>query len=240
MSLQYYRFFPGDYARDTRHLSMMQHGAYRQLIDEYMVHGPLPNDLQRLYRICSAFSAEERAAVEFILSEFFLLCGPHWVQRRCDRERAWQEGRSEAAKEAINKRWLYGRNTDVQPTKYRGNTNQNQNQNQNQIPDPKPKPEIPTLPTWLGLEAWTGYLNHRRDKRAKMSAHAQKLALQKLAELRDKGHDPQKVIEQSIANGWTGLFPISNDRASKPRAADTLREWVNSHEREDLPYAKRG
>jgi len=89
MSLAYYRFFPGDYARDTRHLSMMQHGAYRQLIDEYMVHGPLPNELQRLYRICSAFSAEERCAVEYVLGEFFVLEQTLWRHPRCDREVTW-------------------------------------------------------------------------------------------------------------------------------------------------------
>jgi uncharacterized protein YdaU (DUF1376 family) len=110
---------------------MMQHGAYRLLIDEYMVHGPLPNDLQRLYRICAAFSAEERASVEFILAEFFQIKGPAWLHKRCDSERSWQESKSEAARDSIMKRWLYERNTNVEQTNYQRNTNQNQNQNQN-------------------------------------------------------------------------------------------------------------
>lgn len=130
MSLQYYRFFPGDYARDTRHLSMMQNGAYRLLIDEYMVHGPLPNDLQRLYRTCSAFSVEERAAVEYVLTEFFALDGPYWYHKRCEKEREWQASKSESAREAIAVRWKNERDTNVLPTKYERNTNQNQNQNQ--------------------------------------------------------------------------------------------------------------
>lgn len=33
----WYKFFPNRYRRDTRHLSMEQHGIYRALIDEYMV-----------------------------------------------------------------------------------------------------------------------------------------------------------------------------------------------------------
>lgn len=141
MSLQYYRFFPGDYARDTRHLSMMQHGAYRQLIDEHMVHGPLPNDLQRLYRVCSAFSAEERAAVEYVLTEFFRLDGPAWHQSRCEKEMDWQRSKSESAQESARLSWESRRNADAKRTHKRTqskrNANQNQNQNQNHIPEPK-------------------------------------------------------------------------------------------------------
>ena len=140
VSLQYYRFFPGDYARDTRHLSMMQQGAYRLLIDEYMVHGPLPNDLQRLYRICSAFSAEERSAIEFVLSEFFQLDGPCWRHHRCDREIEWQMERSKSAKESARLMWESKRSADDKRTHKRTQSerisaryaNQNQNQIQNQ------------------------------------------------------------------------------------------------------------
>ena len=82
---------------------MLQQGAYRLLIDEYMVHGPLHNDLQRLYRICSAFNAEERTAIEFILGEFFILDREAnlWRLKRCDRERDWQEAKSESARHSI-------------------------------------------------------------------------------------------------------------------------------------------
>ncbi len=139
MSLQYYRFFPGDYGRDTRFLSMMQHGAYRQLIDEYMVHGPIPNDLIRTYRTCVAFSSEEQAAVKYVLEEFFLLDGPFWRHKRCDEELDWQHKKSEKAAKSINRRWeeerqkrhanairTYNeRTTNEVRTKYERNTTQN-------------------------------------------------------------------------------------------------------------------
>jgi uncharacterized protein YdaU (DUF1376 family) len=52
MSFAYMRFFTGDYYRDTRHLSMLQHGAYRQLIDHcWDQKGPLPLDPEKCYRI---------------------------------------------------------------------------------------------------------------------------------------------------------------------------------------------
>lgn len=106
MSSPYYRFFPGDYIRDTRRLSMLQHGAYRLLIDEYMVTGkPLPNDLPALYRICGAVSGEEHAAVRYVLEEFFRLAGPVWRHKRCDDEIGRQSERAASAQASASKRW---------------------------------------------------------------------------------------------------------------------------------------
>ena len=73
MSFAYMPFYTGDYYRDTRHLSMLQHGAYRQLIDHcWDQRGPLPKDLERCYRICGAVNKEEQDAVRGIISEFFI------------------------------------------------------------------------------------------------------------------------------------------------------------------------
>ncbi len=44
-------FYIGDYVRDTRRLTMAQHGAYLLLIMEYWDRGPLPNDDIELARI---------------------------------------------------------------------------------------------------------------------------------------------------------------------------------------------
>ena len=44
----------------------------------------------------------------------------------------------------------------------------------------------------------------------KMIRRAEKEAIAILANLRGKGQDPAAVIAQSIANGWTGLFPLKN------------------------------
>jgi uncharacterized protein YdaU (DUF1376 family) len=105
VSAIYYRFFPGDYLRDTRFLSLMQHGAYHLLIHEYMTNGPLPNDLLRLYRIVGAQSNEERAAVETVLTEFFLLDGPVWRHKRCDEERGDQQRFRDKQRANAQKRW---------------------------------------------------------------------------------------------------------------------------------------
>jgi uncharacterized protein YdaU (DUF1376 family) len=72
MSFAYMPFYTGDYYRDTRHLSMLQHGAYRQLLDHcWDQKGPLPLDETRCYRICGAVSKEEQDAVRSVIDEFF-------------------------------------------------------------------------------------------------------------------------------------------------------------------------
>ena len=64
------------------------------------------------------------------------------------------------------------------------------------------------LPDWLPQSEWDDFLEHRRQLKAPMSILAQKRGIRVLSDLRDKGQDILKVIEQSIVNGWKGLFPI--------------------------------
>ena len=70
--MHYYPHHIGDYARDTAHLSLTEHGAYRLLIDNYYVTQKcLPTDAESLHRICRAMSKAERAAVDFVAAQFF-------------------------------------------------------------------------------------------------------------------------------------------------------------------------
>lgn len=62
------------------------------------------------------------------------------------------------------------------------------------------------IPDWLNLESWNSFVEHRKNLKAPLTDHAKKLAISKLAELRESGNDPDHVIAQSILNGWKGLF----------------------------------
>lgn len=68
------------------------------------------------------------------------------------------------------------------------------------------------LPVWIPIAVWTAFIDHRKKLRAPMTEKAKGLAIRKLTNLRDEGHDPTAVIEQSILNGYRGLFPISASR----------------------------
>lgn len=85
--MNYYKRHIGDYAAATRHLTMLEHGAYTLLLDTYYTtEAPLPADLKAAARKAGARSKEEVAAVETVLPEFFTLTDRGWIQQRCDAE----------------------------------------------------------------------------------------------------------------------------------------------------------
>lgn len=70
--MNYWKRYPGDYSRDTGHLSLAEHGAYALLLDTYYAtEAPLPASMTALHRLCRAMTAEERAAVESVADQFF-------------------------------------------------------------------------------------------------------------------------------------------------------------------------
>lgn len=83
----YYPHYVGDYQQKTKHLSMLEHGAYRLLLDHYYAtRTPLPNDPAKLYRICGARSPAERKAVLYVSSTFFTEDETLLRNERCDSE----------------------------------------------------------------------------------------------------------------------------------------------------------
>ncbi len=85
--MNYYEHHLGDYLRDTAHLSMVEDGAYRRLLDTYYVkEQPLPLELRDVYRLVRASTKPERDAVAIVLREFFQETPEGWRHKRCDTE----------------------------------------------------------------------------------------------------------------------------------------------------------
>ncbi len=89
-----------------------------------------------------------------------------------------------------------------------------------------PRPPTIILPPWLPTDAWADWCTHRRGK--SWTQRSAELTLKQLSDLRDAGDDPRQVIEQSIAAGWRGLFPLKSGRslAAKPFLTDFQRECL--------------
>lgn len=83
--MNYYERHLGDYAKDTGHLSMLEHGAYNLLLDRYYSkeEGIPVGDA---YRVARAHSKQERAAVDKVLSEFFVQSDGVWIKNRVQEE----------------------------------------------------------------------------------------------------------------------------------------------------------
>lgn len=94
--MNYYERHLGDYAKDTAHLSMLEHGAYGLLLDRYYsTELPLPKD--QVHRVARARSRDEKQAVDDVLKEFFLLTDGVFVHSRVEREIAKKESKTKAA-----------------------------------------------------------------------------------------------------------------------------------------------
>lgn len=63
------------------------------------------------------------------------------------------------------------------------------------------------LPEWLPSEIWVSWVTYRKDiKQAIKSKQTVTQAINLLSRCHEKGHPSEKIINNSIANGWTGLF----------------------------------
>ncbi|CAJ49057.1 YdaU family protein [Bordetella avium] len=104
--MNYYPHHIGDYLKDTAHLSMIEDGAYRRLIDLYYLHEqPLPVERIKVYRLARAITPADKAAVDTILEEYFVLGDAGWTHKRCDAELAKSREKSNKARNSAAKRW---------------------------------------------------------------------------------------------------------------------------------------
>ncbi len=126
MANPWFPFYVDDYERKTSHLTLLERGAYSELIRRYyMIGGPLPANSQQVHRMCRATNEQECDAIDYCLSEFFKLEADGYHNNRCDEEiacaasiqQARQQGgasrasmltseqRSGIAKKAADARW---------------------------------------------------------------------------------------------------------------------------------------
>ena len=118
----------GDYRKDTAHLSLVEHGIYRQLLDTYYLdERPLTLDHAKLMRSHSVRSADEMQAFENVLQDFFVRTEEGYVHKRCESEIAQFKAKSDSASKSAKARWAKHRSdgsADAMRTHTEGNANQ--------------------------------------------------------------------------------------------------------------------
>jgi uncharacterized protein YdaU (DUF1376 family) len=151
MADPYYRFFPGDYLRDTSGLSLMEHGAYNLLLHHYYsVEGCVKDEKPRLFRLCGAVLPEEQAAVIHVVDTYFPIVNGKLTNKRADEEIL---GRHAFLEEQSRKGRLGGRprnNPDesrglstVKPDESRGKAGEKPKPKPDEsLPSPSPSPDL--------------------------------------------------------------------------------------------------
>lgn len=233
--MKHYPHHIGDFDRATRHLTRIERSIYRDLLDLYYdTEQSLTLDRETLCRRILARTNEESTAVEQVLKEFFTETPTGWYHVRCEAEieayrsntsqKAMAGKASAEAKRLKKLQALNGNSTAVEhPLKSvatNGNgtlTNQSTiNQSTNQPITKKekkgasaevffPKGLEIVFPEGLDQTAWTRWVDYRKQSGKALRPVSWQSAIDALVK---HGPNQMAVVEQSIANGWQGLFAL--------------------------------
>lgn len=196
--MNFYKRYIGDYARDTAHLSLMEHGAYQVLLDTYYAtSGQLPVESEELYRIARAMNTAERKAVDKVASQFFTINGDGTRHnKRADEEitsyttQAETNRRIAVEREAKRKQHEDSTNRDTD-----GSTNDQPNQSQKEVQ------KLSSVPDGFS-QFWKTWPPGPR-KAAKQKC----LTLWKRKKLEDKSADIlAHVLAMKNTSDWRGGF----------------------------------
>jgi uncharacterized protein YdaU (DUF1376 family) len=217
--MHYYEHNIGDYRKDTSHLSLLEHGIYRQLIDSYYLsENPLTKDLEKLMRTHSIRSAEEMLSFSNVLSDFFELTEEGYIHKRCDQTIAEYHGKSQKARDSANARWAKrkkGSNANASNTQSEGNANHKPLTNNHKPID---------TPEGVSESVFKDYLEVRKTKKAKWTETALK-GLTK--EAQNAGISLQEAMELCCARGWVG-FKADWIKDQQPTSTNNDKAWMFS------------
>lgn len=213
---------------------MEEDGAYLRLLRLcWRTPGcSVPDDPKWIMRKMRISADDYYRVVEPIINEFFTRGMGRIFNARLQKENdeinAKHKARSEAGKKGNAKRW-----GSRKPPKTNKNSNRKATVLQSQ-PEPEPEPELkgvtpPTphevLSRVLTPKTAEDFIAHRKAMKKPVTVVAAERLIAKV-----KDHpNPDAVFDDSIANGWQGIFPErikndrSDDRTNRPSADDICR-----------------
>lgn len=204
----WYKRYAADFVSDpyVQAMTAEQYGWFSAMLDMAWIHTPqgyMPNAIDLLCRMVGRCDEMHFAKHSKIVLDRFkvtpdglFLYHPKMVEQ-VERLSQVSEKRSEVGKKGADKRW-----------------NSNCHKSPKQLPtDSDSDSELVsisrfTLPIWIPEKAFKDFVEMRRIKRQPLTQRAKELAVKKLETLMNAGNDPEAVLNRSVENGWTGLFPL--------------------------------
>ena len=195
--MHYYKFNIADYRKDTGHLSTLEHGIYRQLIDwQYLDEKPIPLETQVVSRRLRLGSDDEQKSLENVLSEFFEKSDKGYFQKRIRMEiKDYQENSDKNRRNGK----LGGRPSKTQSvssglpkeTQAKGNhkplTINHKPKTTNQV----------NTPEGVSQNVWQEFVDHRKTKKVTQ------LVIDGIQAEADKaGFTLEDALKESVVRGW--------------------------------------
>lgn len=216
--MHYYQHNIADYRKDTSHLSLMEHGIYRQLLDSYYLDEmPLCADLAKLMRSHSVRNADEQEALKNVLSDFFELTKKGYIHKRCDETIAQYHGKSDKAKASAMARWgnkHKGVDANALPTQSEGNAN-----HKPITINHKPITNTTKAPEGVSIEVWNDFVLQRKKARAVISENVIKSIAK---EAQKAGWSLEQALAECAARGWRGFKAEWVKETKKPDVVNVL------------------
>jgi uncharacterized protein YdaU (DUF1376 family) len=192
--MHYFEHNIKDYRADAFTLTMIQHGAYRQLIDQYYLNEkPLTLDLEVLCADLLVRGEDEKKAIVFILGKFFSKTEDGYVHKRCNTVIQAFKDKSDKNRNNAVKRWSKVKDANALPQECERNANQEPltNNKEQFIEFVKPLD--------VNLEVWNNYMTLRRAQN-KPITDANIKALRR--EAANAGLSLNAVITVCVENSW--------------------------------------
>lgn len=226
--MHYYTHNIADYRADTGHLSAIEHGIYRQLLDWYYLdEQPIPKETQVVIRRLRLGSEAEAKALQNVLADFFTLQNDGYHQARCDaeiakyhakatknRENGKRGGRPKQGTEPKKTQWVIPGLPIANPNETQTKGNQEPITNNQEPMDEKEKEKKEKerarpraslscpKPDNVSEEVWEGFAALRRAKKAPITAAAMEGIEREAAKARMSLQD---ALQTCCARGWAGF-----------------------------------
>lgn len=221
--MHYYKRNLGDYAKKCGRLTMLQHGAYTLLIDSCYDREIFPT-LEEAIEWTWASTEAEIEAVKFVLSRFFRLDEDgQYVQERILAELLDYHAKADKNKQIALDRETKRREKSTKRAPVVDEAPPNQEPltiNQEPITKKEKKGASADIffPEGLDQTAWTRWVDYRKQSGKALRPVSWQSAIDALVK---HGPNQMAVVEQSIANGWQGLFALKQGAVKATHADGT-------------------
>ena len=156
--MHYYKFNIGDFDKSTRHLSIIERGLFRDILDLYVKdEKPITDNLKKLERLLCIKTKAEKEALQNILDDFFVLTDDGYYSEYCqsilndttDRVEASRENGKKGgrpSKQSQNETKDNG-NQDESQSKPSENLEKTQDKPSNNLDESYPSTQLPNNPS---------------------------------------------------------------------------------------------
>jgi uncharacterized protein YdaU (DUF1376 family) len=215
--MHYYKFNIADWHLATSHLSLEEEAIYFKLVNFYYdTELPIPLETQTVIRRLRLGLHSD--SVRLVLDEFFVKTEKGYIHERCDVEIEKYHKKADVNK-TVGK--LGGRPKKIKDLDNNPQITQTVSENNPQITlttnhKPITKSSI-QLPEFLSLESWNEWIEYRRSIKKPMSDLSKTKFITQLTSFVEQGHDPKKLMDTAIANGWLTIYPKDETKSAKSK-----------------------